>query len=223
MPAPISVVIPTLDAARGLPVALASLTEGLEEGLLRELIVTDGGSADGTLRIADAAGARIVEGAASRGAQLRRGCAAAAGEWLLVLHADTELRAGWSREVAGHLPSGSPAAFRLAFDATGTAAWLVAGYANLRSRLGLPYGDQGLLVPRRLYEEAGGYPEIPLMEDVALVRALPRVAILESVAVTSAERYRRGGWFRRGGRNLWTLARYFAGVSPDTLVRSYRR
>ena len=223
MPAPISVVIPTLNAARGLPAALAALTEGLSAGLLRELIVTDGGSVDATLRIAEAAGARIVGGAASRGGQLRRGCAVAAGDWLLVLHADTVLQAGWAREVAAHLPSGKPAAFRLSFDGNGAAAWLVARFANSRSRVGLPYGDQGLLVPRRVYENAGGYPDIPLMEDVALVRALPRTALLESVAMTSAERYRRDGWIRRGARNLWTLARYFAGVSPDRLARAYRR
>lgn len=103
-------------------------------------------------------------------------------------------------------------------------AGLVAGWANLRSRmLGLPYGDQGLLVPRHTYQAAGGFPDQPLMEDVALVRALPKVTVLNTRAFTSAERYERAGWIRRGARNLWTLLRYFLGADPQALAQTYRR
>ncbi len=224
MPAPISIVIPTLNAGEALSETLPALMEGLHTGLIRELIVTDGGSTDPTLEIADEAGAEIVTGAPSRGGQLRRGCAVAKAEWLLILHADTVLQAGWSKEVGEHLATGKPAAFRLAFGAKGFGPAWVAGWANLRSRVfGLPYGDQGLLVPRRMYEKAGGYPDQPLMEDVALVRALPRVAMLNTRAVTSADRYARAGWLRRGARNLWTLARYFLGADPEQLAQAYRR
>jgi hypothetical protein len=115
--------------------------------------------------------------------------------------------------------------FRLRFDARGVAPWTVARWANLRSRLfGLPYGDQGLLVSRPVWEAAGGYKPIPLMEDVALVRALARgggLHALEAIAVTSAERYVREGWFRRGRRNWMTLARYFSGVPAERLARDY--
>jgi hypothetical protein len=86
----------------------------------------------------------------------------------------------------------------------------------------LPYGDQGLLVRRDVYDAAGGYDRIPLMEDVALARRLPLRAI-PAIAVTSAARYRRDGWLRRGWRNLSTLALWFAGVSPERLARRYRR
>ncbi|WP_170544982.1 TIGR04283 family arsenosugar biosynthesis glycosyltransferase [Ruegeria arenilitoris] len=224
MPAPISIVIPTLNAGEALSETLPALMEGLHTGLIRELIVTDGGSTDPTLEFADEAGAEIVIGAPSRGGQLRRGCAEAKGEWLLVLHADTVLQDGWSKEVGEHLASGKPAAFRLAFAAKGFGPGWVAGWANLRSRVfGLPYGDQGLLVPRSLYEKAGGFPDQPLMEDVALVRALPHVTLLNSRAVTSAERYARVGWLRRGARNLWTLMRYFLGADPEQLAQAYRR
>lgn len=224
MPAPISVVIPTWQAAPALPETLSHLMEGLEQGLIRELVISDGGSEDETQAIADAAGALWVSGPRGRGGQLRRGCAAARGAWLLVLHADTHLSPGWSEVVRPRLSDPDTAhAFRLAFRAEGFAPAWVAGWANLRSRaFRLPYGDQGLLISRTLYEAAGGYPDIPLMEDVALARALPGpVRLMPAHAQTSAQRYQTQGWLRRGARNLWTLARYSLGAPPEQLARSY--
>jgi rSAM/selenodomain-associated transferase 2 len=220
--APISVVIPTLDAAATLPGTLASLMEGVELGLIRELVISDGGSTDGTLRIAEEAGAILIDGPASRGGQLQRGCASARGDWLFILHADTQLAPGWTEGVTQHLATGDAGWGRLRFDSGGR---VVAGWANLRSRLfGLPYGDQGLLLSRTLYDAAGGYPGYPLMEDVALARALSgHLRPMDVIAVTSAEKYRRQGWLRRGARNLWCLLRWFAGVSPDRLAEGYRR
>ncbi|MEL7098944.1 MAG: TIGR04283 family arsenosugar biosynthesis glycosyltransferase [Pseudomonadota bacterium] len=222
MRAPISIIIPTLNAAAGLPGCLTALMEGLEGSLIRELIVVDGGSDDDTQAIAKAWGAELIVTAPSRGGQLRTGCAAARGDWLLVLHADTQLSPGWSGPARAHMATGQAGWFQLAFDSGGRA---VAGWANLRSRmLGLPYGDQGLLLPRALYAHAGGYPDQPLMEDVALARALKgHLRPVGAVAVTSAARYRRAGWLRRGARNLLTLARYFAGTDPEVLARAYRR
>ncbi|MEM9127591.1 MAG: glycosyl transferase, partial [Pseudomonadota bacterium] len=156
--------------------------------------------------------------------QLRRGCAQARAEWLLVLHADTVLQPGWAETVRDHLHKNNPAAFRLTFGANGFAPTWVAIWANLRSHVfSLPYGDQGLLIPKDIYLSAGGYPDQPLMEDVALARALPRIALLGARAVTSAERYERSGWLRRGARNLWTLSRYLLGADPEHLARAYRR
>lgn len=227
MRAPISVVIPTLNAAPALPACLASLAEGLDAGLIRELVISDGGSSDGTQRMAQAAGADLLDGPPGRGGQLRRGAEASKGAWLLVLHADTRLAPGWSDAVLAHIKSRPDLAghFALAFDAPGLAPKLVAGWANLRSRwFGLPYGDQCALIPRALYAEIGGYQDIPLMEDVALARALRgRLRPLPVTATTSAARYQAEGWLRRGTRNLWTLARYAAGVDPKRLAASYQR
>lgn len=201
--------------------------EGVMSGLVRELIITDGGSQDRTGEIADAAGAVLITGAPSRGGQLARAGRLVQGRWMLVLHADTRLDPGWSEAVTHHLRAGDgrAGAFALAFAARGIMPTWVAGWANLRSRVfGLPYGDQGLLISRADYDAAGGYADQPLMEDVALVRALKqRPVLLPGRAVTSAARYRRAGWLRRGARNLWTLARYFGGADPHDLVTSYRR
>jgi rSAM/selenodomain-associated transferase 2 len=197
---------------------------GVEAGLIRELIVTDGGSEDATVALAKEWGAEVVTGPASRGGQLRRGCDAAQGNWLLVLHADTVLQPGWVTAVAAHVQGHKAGWFQLSFAKGGQAGRVVAGWANLRSRFGLPYGDQGLLVPIALYRSVGGYPDQPLMEDVALARALKGHMLgIDAIAETSAAKYQTQGWLRRCARNLWTLSRYFLGVSPDQLSASYRR
>jgi len=225
MRAPMSIVIPTLNAAAELGPCLAALTEGLQAGLIRELIVSDGGSADGTLALAEAAGAVVVSGAPGRGEQVARGVAAAGGAWLLILHADTRLAPGWSDAVAAHIAGPERAGwFALRFRGGGLPGRIVAGWANLRSRFGLPYGDQGLLVPAALLARVGGYPALPLMEDVALARLLRgQMGPLAAVAETSAARYLVEGWLRRGARNLWLLARYLAGADPARLARDYAR
>jgi len=223
MRAPVSVIIPTLDAAAELPATLAALREALVCGLVGEIIVSDGGSRDVTLALAKAAGALIVTGPASRGGQLRRGCARARGDWLLIVHADTRLAAGWAKVVSAHLESSQrPACFHLAFRAPGAAARMVAAWGNLRTRVfALPYGDQGLLLRRSDYEAVGGYPDMPLMEDVALARRLPRQVCLPAAASTGARRYLGEGWFRRGARNLHMLLSYWLGADPSQLAARY--
>ncbi|WP_300031848.1 TIGR04283 family arsenosugar biosynthesis glycosyltransferase [uncultured Roseobacter sp.] len=224
MRAPISVIVPTLNAEPHLGNCLAALMPGLEAGLIRELIISDGGSSDATVAVARAWGAEIVTGPPSRGGQMARGCAAADGSWLLVLHADTVLEAGWVGPAIRHLETDNAGWFRLAFANGGMAGRIVAGWANLRSHMGLPYGDQGLLIPQPLYQSVGGYPDQPLMEDVALARALRgRLTPIDAVAQTSAERYASQGWVHRGARNLWTLVRYFTGADISALARRYRR
>lgn len=223
MRAPISVVVPTLNAEAHLGSCLLSLMPALEMGLIRELIVSDGGSSDTTVALAKEWGATVIEGAPSRGAQLERACRMAEGRWLLVLHADTRLEDGWVGPAMRHLESQKAGWFCLAFDDNSLAAIFVARWANLRSWLGLPYGDQGLLLPKALYDRVGGYPKEPLMEDVALAIALKgQLRGVGAKAITSARRYQRQGWLRRGLRNLWTLFRYFGGAKPQQLVDGYR-
>lgn len=227
MHAPISVVIPTLNATGDLPGCVAALFEGLEKGLIRELIISDGGSTDDIAVLAEELGAQLLVGPAGRGGQLARGADKAKGSWLLFLHADTVLADGWATAVLAHLAARPEKAgyFQLAFRAKGIAPTIVARWANIRARgFNLPYGDQGLLIPRAIYLASGGYQDIPLMEDVAIARQFRgHLCAIPAVAMTSAMRYQQQGWLRRGTRNLWTLARYFAGVSPEKLARDYHR
>lgn len=223
----ISIVIPTLNASGTLGPCLGSLGPAVLEAILTEVIFADGGSKDDTEAIAEATGAHFLSAPRGRGAQLRAGAEKARGEWLLFLHADTRLSEDWVEAARAHIAAGPDKAgwFRLRFAAKGPAPRLIAGWANLRSRLGLPYGDQGLLIHRALYARVGGFAEAPLMEDVAIARALgpSRLAPIDAIAVTSAERYERNGWLRQGARNLTTLARYALGAPPERLARSYDR
>lgn len=224
----ISVIIPTLNAAPVIGPTLVSLSPAILDPILTEVIISDGGSSDDIAEMAEATGAKLITGEASRGRQLAAGADAARGEWLLFLHADTSLSDNWVEAVRQHIGAGPDKAgwFRLEFNAPGFAPGFVAGWANLRSRwLALPYGDQGLLIHRSLYRTVGAYPDIPLMEDVALARALGRrrLTALDAVARTGADRYLRGGWLRRGVRNLLTLIRYFLGTSPEVLASTYRK
>lgn len=229
MSAPLAIVIPTLNAADALGPCLGALTEGVIEGLVSELVLADGGSDDGIEDVADALGARLVRSEPGRGTQLAVGAAATNAPWLLFLHADTVLAPGWSAAVQAHIASDPSRAahFRLRFDSRHPMARITEGWANLRSAIfGLPYGDQGLVISRKLYREVGGYPPQPLMEDVALVRGIgrKRLAALPVLATTSAERYDREGWFRRGWRNLTTLGLYLLfQADPKRLAKRYHR
>lgn len=228
MSAPVSVVIPTLEAAARIGPCLAALAEGALDGLVREVIIADGGSGDEIAEIAEAVGARLVTASRGRGQQLGAGAAEARGAWLLFVHADTVLAPGWTAAVRRHIEMRPDRAgyAALGLDSQATMARVTEGWANLRARLlGLPYGDQALLIPVRLYGEAGGYPPIPLMEDVALVRRIGRrrLSPLGTRALTSAARYERAGWLRQGWRNLSTLVLYSVGVSPERLARRYGR
>jgi len=225
MRAPLSIIIPTLNGADRLGPTLASVFEAVEDGLLAELIIADGGSGDEIQAVADEVGAALVQTAAGRGTQLAAAANIAQGQWLLFLHSDTVLSSGWPNTVRAHMAKGQNAGyFQLRFDAQGLAPKIVAGWANLRSKVfGLPYGDQGLLIPALLYCQIGGYPEIPLMEDVAIARKLTgKLRPIQATATTSAARYLAEGWLRRGSRNLFTLLMYFLGRAPEKLASDYQ-
>ena len=223
----ISVVIPTLNAAASIDATLASL---LPEGnaILQEIIVADGGSRDGTMECARQWGCRIVTSGRGRGLQLGQAAAGAAGDWLLFLHGDTRLEAGWAAQLRAFFRDDAnaerAAVFTFALDDTAAAARLLERIVAARVRLlALPYGDQGLLVSRRLYDAVGGFRPLALMEDVDLVRRIGRrrLAVLPTRAVTSAERYRRDGYARRVARNALCLTLYFGGVPPQRIAGLY--
>jgi len=217
--------MPTLNAARTLPATLAILRGAAS---IREVIVADGGSSDETIVQARSAGARVTLAPRGRGSQLAAGAAAAAGDWLMFLHADCRLEPGWERAVGGFLTAPEAARragyFDLALDDGARAARRLEQVVAWRCRLlALPYGDQGLLIARTLYEAVGGFAPLPLMEDVDLVRRLGRrrLARVGARCFASACRYRHDGYIRRPLRNLFCLALYFAGVPAQRIARLY--
>jgi rSAM/selenodomain-associated transferase 2 len=227
MPAPLSIIIPAYNAEGVLPLCLASLMPGLETGLIREVILVDGGSEDQTRRLAEGAGANVITAPEKgRAAQLLQGAQEARGDWLLFLHADTALSRDWAERAKSHMAErkGNAAAFTLAYRSDHPMAKTVARRANWRARtLGLPYGDQGLLISRKLYDEVGGYPNAPFMEDLKIVRTIgkTRLTILSAEARTDASKYDRDGWRKRSWRNAILVTRYFLGASPEKLAKSY--
>lgn len=217
----LTVVIPTLDAARSLGATIACCAAF-------PVVVADGGSTDGTVALACSLGVRVVRTAPGRGGQLAAGAAAAGGEWLLFLHADTRLEPGWAavarRFMADPANLHRAGYFRFALDDASPPARRLERLVAWRCWvLALPYGDQGLLMSRALYEAAGGFRPLPLMEDVDLVRRLGRARLvaLPVPAVTSAERWQREGYTRRSARNLACLTLWFAGVPPRIIRRLY--
>ena len=223
----LSVIIPTLNEERRIGSTLDALEEA-RDSMAVETIVVDGGSEDGTVVRAEATGARVVTAGSGRGLQLSAGAKEAAGQWLLFLHADTTLEPFWSTTVASFMRGRGNALkaayFTYALDDASNAARRVEALANWRARaLGLPYGDQGLLMSRTLYDSLVGYLDLPIMEDVDIARRIGKKNLLElpATATTSAERYKRDGYLWRPIKNLSILSLYFMGVPPQRLARMY--
>jgi rSAM/selenodomain-associated transferase 2 len=227
----VTVVIPTLNAEKYLARTLTALVPAAVDGLVREVIIVDGGSTDATAEIADSAGAVFLTAERGRGQQMRAGARAAKSRWLLFLHADTVLQAPWEDEAVRFMRAidqdGAPEAagvFRFALDDSGVWARLLEAVVHLRCVvLRLPYGDQGLLISRQLYEKVGEFQEMALMEDVEMVRRLGRrrIARLNARALTSPRRYRRDGYARRMLRNATCLTLYYLRVPPRYLSKLY--
>ncbi len=220
----LSVIIPTRNANASLPRTLACLASHRDEAGIDEIIVADGGSV--TLPEVTEFGAVLLHGPSGRGVQMAAGAKAATGDWLLFLHADTVLGAGWAPAVRAHMASsGEAAVFRFKLDDASIKARILEKLVVLRCALfAMPYGDQGLLVSRALYDEAGGFRPLPLMEDVDLVSRIgrSRLTYLDVPAITSAERYVRDGYVARIVRNLTCLAMWSVGVSPERISRFYK-
>jgi rSAM/selenodomain-associated transferase 2 len=229
----LSVIIPTLNAEQTLPRTLAALIPAAVHGIVNEVIIVDGGSTDATLAIAEATGAKFIKARRGRGLQLQAGAKHARGNWLLFLHADTMLEAGWDAEVEKlleHVADGRfkssdvAAAFRFKLDDFSGGARLLERLVGLRCALfKLPYGDQGLFVNKAFYDRLGGFKPLPLMEDVDLVRRIGRrrLFMLNAAAVTDPERYLASGYMARIARNALCLALYYLRVPTSLIARLY--
>ena len=223
MSASVSIIIPALNEEKALPTVLADLIT------LRphEVIVVDGASRDRTREISEQLGAVVITSAAGRARQMNCGARLASGEILLFLHADTRLPRGAFDEIVAALKDPRYVGGRFDVDLDGN-HWLlkiIGAMINHRSRITkVGTGDQAIFVRRELFVRMGGFPDLPLMEDIAFCRALKRlggIACLRSKVRTSARRWETEGVWRTVIK-MWTLKLlYFAGVSPVTLKRFY--
>ena len=224
----LSIIIPTLNSAKSLPTTISALESGRDSGLVDEVLISDGGSQDDTINLARDLNIDAVIGPPGRGAQLQRGALKARGDWYLFLHSDTTLEEKWLYAVEEFICQGHngerAAAFRFVLDDDDPKARRLENVVAWRcAKFGLPYGDQGLLLSRQFYRQVGGYRDLPLMEDVDMVRRIGRrrLHMLPIAARTSAVRYQLEGYWRRPTRNLLCLGLYYLGLSPKQIAKVY--
>lgn len=219
----LSIVVPVLDEEAGIAACLARLAPLRTRGV--EVVVVDGGSRDRTCELAAPLADRVLQGPRGRAAQMNAGAGASRGEALLFLHADTFLPPDADRLVAAALASRPWGRFDVAIAGADPLLVVVAAFMNRRSRwTGIATGDQALFMRRAAFEACGGFPEIPLMEDVAISRALRKAsppACLRERVVTSGRRWETRGTLRTIVL-MWRLRLAFAlGADPRELARAY--
>lgn len=219
----ISVVIPTLNEAVAITATIQRVRAALPGA---EIVVADGGSSDATSVLARAAGAVALTSPRGRGLQLAAGAAAARGDLLLFLHADTLLPTDAASVLAAAFarPEVHIATFRLRFD-TGGLFLRACAWCSRFDSVFTRFGDQGIAVRRDFYAVLGGFPAWPLFEDVELLRRARRVTRVWSLpasVTTSARRFHRRGPLRQQWCNARLLLRFLAGTPPETLARLYR-
>jgi rSAM/selenodomain-associated transferase 2 len=229
----ISIIIPVLNEAATIQETLIRLQEASEV----EVIVVDGGSRDETVAIAKCVGKvlakslpiNVISTAAGRARQMNAGAAAATGDILLFLHADTHLPIGFDILVRQALqnPGTIAGAFELRINAQLLGLRLIEKMVNMRSRfLSMPYGDQGIFLKATLFHEIGGFPEIPIMEDFEFMLRLRhqgRITLVPAPVLTSGRRWQKLGVVKTTLINQLIIVCYFLGVSPEQLIRWYTR
>lgn len=220
----ISVVIPTLDEAP----RIGALVRSLERAGV-EIIVVDGGSRDATPALARAAGAFVLESERGRARQLQRGSERANGDLILFLHADTRLPEGWHaalvRAALDPACAGGAFAFRLAEQGY-FFRWIEFWVAVRNATFRLPYGDQAIFVRRGVLDAMGGVPNVPILEDLDLVRGIKtrgRLCLLDLPVTTSGRRYGEGRGLRTLLIHQWALLGWWLGWDRERLARRLGR
>ncbi|MBD2729395.1 TIGR04283 family arsenosugar biosynthesis glycosyltransferase [Nostoc sp. FACHB-892] len=221
----ISIIIPTLNEAENIKEAI--VTTQLNTNI--EVIIVDGGSKDDTIEIAQSLGVKVISSSPGRAVQMNAGAVAATGEILLFLHADTRLPIGFDEMVGTALqqPGNVAGAFNLRIDASLLSLrWVELG-VNVRSHFyQMPYGDQAIFLTKAVFQQIGGFPELPIMEDFELIRRLKRIGrivIIPTPVVTSARRWLQKGVFKTTLLNQIVIIAYLLGVSPERICSWYCR
>ena len=219
----VSVVIPTLNESN----LIRQSVQSVRSAGIDDIIVADGGSTDGTREMAATLGCRVTLSAQGRGIQQNQGARLAQGDILLFLHADSSLSDGCLPQLykAFHRSQVIGGAFEHHIDADGVLYRAIEKGNALRVRVfRMAYGDQAIFVHRQPFEQLGGFPSIPIMEDVQLMRRLRRrgqIVLLPGPIRTSSRRWQRHGILRQTICNWFLLAAEQVGISPNELARFY--
>lgn len=220
----ISIVVPALNEAGQIVGTLLPLQAARRAG--HELIVVDGGSSDDTMKLAAPLADRVIGASRGRARQMNRGAAAARGDIVWFVHADTQVAEDGYLQVAAAIAGGAAwGRFDVRLSGRRATLRMVEALMNRRSRLtGIATGDQGIFVRREAFRQVGGFADIPLMEDIALsaaLRRLGRPACLAGPVITSSRRWERDGIWRTIGLMWWLRLRYWLGADPADLHRQY--
>jgi hypothetical protein len=221
----LSIIIPTLNEAGSIEKTISHLQKSKEV----EIVVVDGGSRDNTIQLAGSLGVRVLLTDTSKAVQMNAGAAESNGDVLLFLHADTRLPDNFDAKVMDAVSQNGfcSGAFSLGIDSDARGLRFIERVANWRSRVfQMPYGDQALFVCRKLFNEIGGFPDFPIMEDFELVRRLRKkgkISILPESVRTSPRRYLNFGIFKTWFLNQIIIAAYYLGIPPERLACWYRR
>jgi rSAM/selenodomain-associated transferase 2 len=220
----LSIIIPVLNEAAGIVVLLQSLQGLRAQGA--EIIVADGGSADATIQLALPLADQVMTAPQGRASQMNAGAAIARAPLLLFLHADTRLPAGAMPQLVLAIAQGALwGRFDVKLSGTASGLGLIGTMMNLRSRLsGIATGDQAIFVRRDVFNQLGGFPDLPLMEDISFSRQMKRLgrpACLSEKVITSGRRWEKHGVLRTI-LLMWSLRlRFFLGADPADLAREY--
>ncbi|WP_392479043.1 TIGR04283 family arsenosugar biosynthesis glycosyltransferase [Nostoc sp. C110] len=221
----ISIIIPTLNEAGNIKEAIVTTQPNTNI----EVIIVDGGSKDDTIEIAQSLNVKVISSSPGRAVQMNAGAVAASGEILLFLHADTRLPTGFDDMIRTALeqPGIVAGAFKLRIDAPLLSLRWVEWGVNVRSHFcQMPYGDQAIFLTKEVFQQIGGFPELPIMEDFELIRRLKpigRIVIILTPVVTSARRWLQKGVFKTTLLNQIVIIAYLLGVSPERIRCWYRR
>ncbi|NES86439.1 MAG: glycosyltransferase family 2 protein [Moorea sp. SIO2B7] len=221
----ITIIIPVLNEAKIIQETLLRLKNDADV----EIIVVDGGSQDNTVSLAKALGVKVIcASAVGRANQMNMGAAAATGDILLFLHGDTCLPKDYHTLVCEALsqPETVAGAFELNIDSKERSLRFVEKMVNWRSHFfSLPYGDQAIFLKAYVFEEIGGFPNLPIMEDFDLIQRLKKrgkITIVPTPVITSGRRWQKLGVFKTTLINQMIILGYYLGISPEKLVRFYR-
>ncbi|MBE9003003.1 MULTISPECIES: TIGR04283 family arsenosugar biosynthesis glycosyltransferase [unclassified Nostoc] len=221
----ISIIIPTLNEAGNIKKAIVTTQPNTNI----EVIIVDGGSKDDTIEIAQSLNVKVISSSPGRAVQMNAGVVAASGNILLFLHADTRLPTGFDDMIRTALqqPGTVAGAFKLRIDAPLLSLRWVEWGVNVRSHFcQMPYGDQAIFLTKKVFQQIGGFPELPIMEDFELIRCLKsigRIVIIPTPVVTSARRWLQKGVFKTTLLNQIVIIAYLLGVSPERIRCWYRR